>query len=369
MLIAGMGGVVLIAGLALAWWWAVQRLHAAVEDALGPRASLQSATLGWRGVRLQGLAVQGEPGRWPASHELRAKDVLIVPEWTSGLAPGPWRIARVEVRDGYLALLRPRSGPLRVMPSLQARRAEHRKTSAVRPVSTCAEPSPSTESSLGVHIGQVVLHGMSVEFFDATVPGTRSGPHAMRFDGVQGTVGPLALPALNEPISIDLQAAVAGKRHTGNLTLEGQLTPASRDARLALRARGVDLTALQPYLLPRGDASVRSGRLDLQLDARVDALKLQAPGHLVLHDLQLDGDGSVFGTFAGVPRAAVLAALSRDGKIELDFTLQGRVDDPRFSINQVFAVQFAVGLAEKLGVSVGGAVEGLTQAIKGLFGK
>jgi hypothetical protein len=114
---------------------------------------------------------------------------------------------------------------------------------------------------------------------------------------------------------------------------------------------------------------VRSGSLDLSLDAEVKAQRLNAPGTMTLKDLELSGAGGLLGTFAGVPRQALLAAMSRDGRIELAFTLEGRLDDPKFSLNELFAARFAVGLAEKLGVSLAGVVEGLGSVVKGLFGR
>ncbi len=150
--------------------------------------------------------------------------------------------------------------------------------------------------------------------------------------------------------------------------MEGHVNPATRDADLALQAKGVDLVALSPYLLRTNESTVRRGTLDLALDAKVKAQRLNAPGRLTLTDLEL-ASGGVLGTFAGVPRQAVLAAMSRDGRIELAFALEGRVDDPKFSVNELFAARFAVGLAEKLGVSIGGVVEGVGGVIKGLFGR
>jgi hypothetical protein len=70
-----------------------------------------------------------------------------------------------------------------------------------------------------------------------------------------------------------------------------------------------------------------------------------------------------------VPRKAVLAAMSRDGRIHVRFTLDGRLDDPGFSINDSFATRMASGLAETLGISVGGVVEGVGSVIKGLLGR
>jgi hypothetical protein len=147
------------------------------------------------------------------------------------------------------------------------------------------------------------------------------------------------------------------------------LTPATRDADLALEVKGLDLVILQPYLLRGTDAAVRRGALDLSLDAHVEHLHVNAPGRLTLTDLELAGGTGPASTLAGVPRNAVLAAMSRNGRVELAFRLDGRIDDPKFSLNELFAARFAVGLAEKLGVSVGGAVQGLGSVIKGLFGR
>ena len=113
---------------------------------------------------------------------------------------------------------------------------------------------------------------------------------------------------------------------------------------------------------------MKAGTLDLTLDAKVNGQRLNAPGQLTLQGLEL-ADGGGLATFAGLPRQAVLAAMSRDGKIDLSFTLEGRTDDPKFSINELFAARFAFGLAEKLGLTLGGAVEGVGEIIKGLFGR
>ena len=61
----------------------------------------------------------------------------------------------------------------------------------------------------------------------------------------------------------------------------------------------------------------------------------------------------------GVPRDLLLAGLrARGGRIDLDFSLDGAIDDPHFSLNEAMSTRLAVALAEDLGVSVGGLVEG-----------
>lgn len=343
--------IALLVGLRIA----MRQLPARVAEALGPRASVESIELGWTGVQVRGLVVRGAPGRWPSEHELRADLVTIRPSLSSLWRSG-WRLSHISVEGGYLALLRTRDGKLTVLPSLLGD----------KPTAPGEKNSASTITP--VRVESLELRDVSLDVFDATV--ARGGPpHRVRLAGLRADVGPLALPALDERADIELEATLRGSQRDGRLTLDGHLTPAAREADLKLDARGLDLLVLQPYLLKSGEASVKSGTLDLAVRAKASQQRLHAPGKLVLHDLDLQSGGGVLGTFGGVPRQAVLAAMTRDGKIELDFTLEGRIDDPKFSINELFAARFAVGLAEKLGVSLGGVVEGVGNVIKGLFGR
>jgi hypothetical protein len=131
---------------------------------------------------------------------------------------------------------------------------------------------------------------------------------------------------------------------------------------------GVDLVGLQPYLIKVSEAGIRRGTADLELNATVQANKLHAPGKLTLTNLELSSD-SPFATLAGVPRKAVLAAMTERGRLEAKFVLDGRLDDPSFSLNENLATKIASGLADGLGVSLSGVVKGLGGVVKGLFGR
>ena len=148
--------------------------------------------------------------------------------------------------------------------------------------------------------------------------------------------------------------------------LDGSL--ATDDAELTLRFASVDLVALQPYLLKVAETGVRRGTLDLDMHATVQRNRLRAPGTLVLTNLELATEGAL-ATFAGVPRKAVLSAMTDKGKLDVKFTLEGRLDDPSFSLNENLATKIASGLAESLGVSLSGVVKGLGNVVKGLFGR
>lgn len=335
--------------LALLWQLAMRQLEHAIVTQLGPRGEVASVSLSWNGVELRGLRIAAAPrSGWPAADELRAERIVVTPDLWSTLR-GRIGVRRIAVDGGYIALLRARDGTLRVLPSLLGPSPGRRDGTA--------SPAPS------LRIGEVRLRDTEVAWFDASV---RQPPLALRLTGIDARIGPLPLPALDAATAVDLQAMIEGSRTgpRGRLDLQGEVTHASRDADLKVKLRQVDLVVLQPYLNRVADGGVKAGRLDLDLAAKVERQRLHAPGRITLTGLELGSGG-----FAGLPRQALLAAATQSGPIELDFTLEGRLDDPAFSLNENLATRFAAALAEKLGLSVGGVVEGVGSVIKGLFGR
>lgn len=326
------------------------RLEASLRDALGPRASIGAVRLGLTGLEVTDLRIRAAPGAWPSADELVARRVSLRPGLANLWSRG-WHVARIEVEDGYLSTQRSRQGKLRVLPALLERPAS---------------PGPEGGSAPQVRIAQVVLHNVAIDFHDASV---RQGVHRMRFESLEAAVGPLAFPTFDEPTDVDLQATLKGPQRNGRIGIRGEIGIASLDAKLKATVQGVDLVALQPYLLKVNEGGVKHGSLDLTLDATVKAKRLHAPGRVTLTGLELSSGDGLLGTFGGVPRQAVLAAMKRDGRIEVSFTLDGRIDDPAFSINDNLATKLAGGLAETLGLSLGGVVEGVGGVIKGLLGR
>ena len=329
--------------------FASRRLESALQQALGPRASIGSVAVGWTGVEVHDLRLRGAGASWPAEDELRAQRVHVRPDLASLWSTG-WQVHKIEVESAYLVIHRTRQGKLRVVPALLER----------------PESAGAAAPSARVHIEHIVLRDVQIDLFDASV---RQPPHRLQLESLQAKVGPLDWPALDSVADVDLQATLKGPQRNGRLAIEGEFTPATRQAKLKASVHGVDLVALQPYLLKVNEGGVKRGTLDLSLTADVNAQHLHAPGKVTITGLELASGGGLLSTFAGVPRHAVLAAMERDGKLDVSFTLDGRLDDPNFSINDNLATKLAGGLAEALGVSIGGVVEGVGGVIKGLFGR
>jgi hypothetical protein len=332
---------------------ATRQLRSHLEGALGPRASVGSINVGWTSIEVLDLRIKAAPG-WPAEDELRARRVRVVPDLRS-LFGGPWRVASVRVEGGYLSALRTRDGKMRLLPALLDER------SADHPPGERAGPAAAPV----LLIGKVELDDATLAFFDGSV---RQPALPLRIDKLDAEAGPLVLPALDHAVQVKLAGVFKGPQRDGRIAIDGEYTPATRDANVSARFTGVDMVALQPYLLKMSETGIRRGALDLDLHATVQRNKLHAPGKLTLMNLELASDGPLT-TFAGVPRKAVLAAMTEKGRLEVKFTLDGRLDDPSFSLNENLATKIASGLAESLGVSLSGVVKGLGGVVKGLFGR
>jgi hypothetical protein len=343
-LVAALATALLFGALVAGYSLALQRLQGAIEHGLGPRAEVGAVRAGLAGVEIERLRIRAERG-WPAADELRAERIRIVPS-LAGLWRGAPALSSVTVEGGYVSALRTRGGKLRLLPSLLE--------------SSTSAPLPA------LAIDEVRLVDGALDLYDASV---RQPPHRLRIEGLQARAGPIALPALDAPVRLALHGVLKGPRHDGRIAIQGEVTPATRDARVEAHFAAVDLLALQPYLLAVADAGVKRGRLDLELKAKVERKHLHAPGVVTLTDLELANGNGMLARFAGAPRQAVLAAMRHDGRIRVAFTLDGRLDDPAFSLNENLVTRIASGLAESLGVSIEGVVQGVGNVVKGLLGR
>lgn len=339
-----------ILAAALGLHYASRLLKAEIETALGGQSMVGDISLGLFSVTLSDLRIKA-PAAWPTQENLRAQRIVVAPDWLALLSR---RIAvrHIHAEGVNLSILRDSAGRLRLLPGLLDRPKE--------------DGAPPPE----VSIGEVRLSNAALDFYDASL---RKPPHHVRLEKVEASLGPLNLPAMQGRSPLELSGIIKGPQGDGSYHLKGDIELGSLDSDLLTTMRDVDLTALQPYLLRSADTGVRRGRLDLDLESAVHKRRLKAHGTLVLHDLVLDDAGS----FMGLPRQAAVNMLKGERRdIRMQFSLQGNLDDPQFSLNESLATKFGAGLAETLGVSigtlgksVGNAATGLGSALRGLFGR
>ena len=344
-------------------FFGAKALKGKVEQALGPEADIGEIRLGLGAVEVINLRLKAPPG-WPAPDALRAERIRIAPDLLA-LLSGKVGISSITVDKGYVSALRSADGKLRVVPSLLEKKEEKKD----------AGKGPE------VSIGAIELQDGVMEFFDATA---KKPAHKIRLEQLQAKVTDLHMPALQAKSKLRLDGVLKGVKSDGKILIDGWMVFASKDSEFRNTLRGVDLMAMQPYLLKATDTGVRSGTLDLDMQSTVKANHLHAPGTLTLNGLQLDSGG----TFMGAPSAAVLKLMKgKDDKITMKFVLDGKLNDPNFRLNEGFSTRLASSFGEAMGISVeglakgagslgqksveaaGGSAEGVGKAVKGLFGK
>jgi len=349
-------GIAAAVGLRLA----TTALKNQVEQALGADSEVAAIAVGWSSIEARGVRIRAPKG-WPAEDALRAERVLVTPDLRS-LFSAQARVSRIVVDKPYLSVWRTREGKLRLLPSL------------LEKAHNGAEPVAAPSAAMTLGIGAIELRDGVLEFFDSSV---RQPAHKIRLEQLHAGVENLRVPSLAGRTGIALDGTIKGVQRDGKLSIAGWAELADRNSEIATRLSGVDLVALQPYLIKASETGVRRGALDLSMKSTVRNNVLRAPGTVSLNGLELAPGNGALGTFMGVPRQAVVAGLkNRDGKISIRFTLEGNLDDPQFSLNESIAKRIGASIAETLGISiegltrgVGNAAEGLGGVVKKLFGK
>ena len=340
-LVALVAVLVLLGGSVVAFRMAAEVLKGKVAEALGPGSEIKTLQVGWSGVVVEGLRIKGPQG-WPAADTLRAERVRIVPSLRS-LLSDRIRLRSITVVRPYLSAWRTPDGTLRVVPSLLAGTAERQAPAG----------SPAPE----VTISRITLQEGVVELFDATLGKT---PLKIRLEQIQATVRDVVAPTLTGKSQFDLTGVVKGIQRDGRVSISGWAELSTKDSSVKTQLRSVDLVPLQPYLTRAAETRVQKGALDLDLHSEVRQNRLRAPGKVVISDLEFAPGRGAADTFMGVPRAAVVAFLkNKDNKIEVNFVVEGDLNNPRFTLNEAFATRVASTLAENLGVSIRQVVEGV----------
>jgi hypothetical protein len=352
LIIGGTFLALLVAGF-ISFQLGIRALKSQVEQVLGQYGEVKEIRVAPTGVEVIGIRLRtpqtnahprsGGKDDWPADDQLRAERILIVPSWRD-LLSAKVVLQSIRVEGAYLSMLRARDGRIRVLPSLLEKPA------------TDGSPVPP------ITVGKIELKDSVVEFFDATV---RQPPHKLRLEQIDASVESLHLPELKGQSQLKIEGVLKGPRHDGKIVVSGTIELASKESEITTRLRGVDLIALQPYLIKAAETGVHKGTLDLDLKSTVRQGQLHAPGSMTLSGLELAPTGG--NTFMGMPRAAVVAMMKdQSGQITIKFALDGNINDPRFSLNENLMARVGSSLASGLGISLEGLARGVGSTGSGL---
>lgn len=354
-------GVTVVSG----YRYGVRLLQERIIEALGPGSRLRELKVNWFTFEMFGVSIDAPRG-WPAARALEAEHVTIMPDLRSLLSDRV-RIISIVIEKPYLSMLRT-PGKLRMVPSL-TESAERKKK--------------SDENNRAVTISAIHLKQGTVDFFDATVS---RPPLRTKIVEIEAEIRDVATQAMGKT-HFELAGIVKGTKRDGRAKITGWVARGADDSSSRIVLTGVDMVALQPYLVKKNDVQVTRGSLDMNLDSEVRKKHLDGKGKVILRDLEFAPARGFFDTFMGLPRAAVINFLKdNNNAIAVDFALKGDTDNPNFSLNESLSTRIATSMAGTLGVSIvnvaegigslgrkgvegaGSVVQGLGSAIKGLFG-
>jgi Domain of Unknown Function (DUF748) len=334
--------LLLVIGIATSYRLGTRLLEREILEALGPSSRLTALRVNWFSVELMGLSI-GAPKGWPAARTLEAERVVVVPDLRS-LLSARIRISSIAIDKPYLSMLRA-PGKLVMVPSL-------------------TESAASKRHGPAVFISKIELKNGIVELYDTTV----SRPPLMtRIEEIEAVIRDVTAPAIGKT-RFEVAGTVKGIKRNGAAKLNGWVGPGASDSSSRLILDGVDLVALQPYLVKHHEARVSRGSLDLTLDSIVRNNNLDGKGTVVLKQLEFAPSRGFLETFMGLPRNAVISFLKdHNDTIKVDFVLTGNTSQPSFALNESLSTRIATAMAGELGVSIKGAAEGIgTIGRKGL---
>ena len=191
-----------------------------------------------------------------------------------------------------------------------------------------ASPAPGAKLPK-VEVGRVVITGGDFSFEDRAIE-----PHVqMAITQFGGTISGLSSENLAKA-DVDLHGAVDG---TGPVAITGKLDPFGtvRSIDLAVAFKNVDLLPVSPYSGKFAGYELARGQLVVDVKLTIADRKLDSANVITLNQFTF-GAATHSPEATGLPvRLGVALLKDTDGRIIIDFPVQGSLDDPDFRYGKV----------------------------------
>jgi len=350
-----------IAAAGVGWGYAhlTTLIQARLKVLVSDDISVGKVVARWNRIELDRIQI-ARRGVGPFGKRLSIEQIVIRPSLLS-LLSGRLEINEILVEKPYLLLeINPDGSIAKILPPRPATRAG------------------SSAPALPLHLAGVRINNGTIDLLDRHVA-RKGGPglsnpreryNLATLQKIDFSMGAISVPGTEQPVPLRCELTSSGG---GHLLITGKVAPKGLDSHLTFDLSGLNITPYRPYFLKKGDLNVSAGSLSATCSLTIHKRTLHAPGSLHLKGLAFD-HSSTKGVLLGVPAWALVAFLS-DNKDELSvpFTINGNLDNPRFSIHQSLADQVATALSSKIGVpTVSGIGKGILgigeKGIKGILG-
>ena len=196
------------------------------------------------------------------------------------------------------------------------------------------ENKQANETTTDIHIKQFEIEAGRFEFSDAS-----QSPHFNTyFDQITGSVKSLS-SNLEAQSKVDIQ----GNLETyGKLSIQGTLNPLSQkpNTDLSIQVSNINLSTASPYSARFAGYLIDKGKLDLNLNYKINNNKLKAKNHIFIDQFEFgDSVDSPEATSLPLPLAVGIMK-NLKGEIDISLPISGDLNDPDFNIGGVVVTAF-----------------------------
>jgi uncharacterized protein involved in outer membrane biogenesis len=189
-----------------------------------------------------------------------------------------------------------------------------------------APSAPSKSTALSIALGEISLKNGSANFADQSL----KPAFATAIQQLEGHIGRID-SSQPKPADVSIKGKVD---RYAPVSIVGSVNPfdplASLD--MAVSFKQVELTTLTPYSGKFAGYRILKGRLNLDLQYKIQQGKLNAENKLVLEQLQL-GEQVDSPDAVDLPvRLAIALLKDSEGKIEIELPVSGDLNNPEFSV-------------------------------------
>lgn len=183
-------------------------------------------------------------------------------------------------------------------------------------------------------IGQIMIESGEVSYADRTLDPVFS----TRIDKLNGSVTGLSNVAPQEG-KVSLQGRVGD---VASMKLDGSVGALGTDkaSSLALKADGISLPALSPYLSQYLGYAVESGKLNLNLDYKLAGSKIDASNQILLDRMELGGPVASEQAVKAPVKLGLALLRNSNGVIDVSLPIAGDLASPDFDIAPIIARTF-----------------------------
>jgi len=294
------------------------RLHADVELAFGPeeQLALSGAT------HVDNLAIDDAT----LGERLVSWDLLNVDRFRFEQAMSELEFSEITFEKPFVRLLIAEDGATNFAGLMRADSA---------PADDGTEADGDAAPTVNLTVGRIQVNAGEVNFSDLALP----FPFHAEVRELEGGVSTLAT-ASNAPATIDLEGKVD---EYGFARIAGSLLPADPTAATDINVlfRNVEFPDLSPYTIKFAGRHIDDGRLEVELNYRIEGGELDAQNSVVIDRIAL-GEKVDYPDAMSLPLGLAVALLQdSSGKINIDLPVTGNVNDPDFSAGGVVLRAFA----------------------------